>query len=189
MWGSDVFVFFSPFGVVCIFFSCLYIYIYISLFIFLLVISKFVFFVFPLLFFWCFVCHRGCVIFHDGCHLNIWIKMPPHKRLKWSLVPPTMKVIGEVMDEVISNALEKLMHVVTNEPSPNTVEDQVDASARMEEPIHVATNESTCSIIEDQISVSAQVKEPMHVATNELNPFTIKKEVQHIVVFLPPPND
>ncbi len=115
--------------------------------------------------------------------------MPPHKRLKRSLVPPTMKAIREVMDEVISNALEKLMHVVTNEPSPNMVEDQVGVSAPMEEPIHVATNKSTCSIIEDQISVNAQVKEPIHVVTNELDPFTIKEEVQHIVVFLLPPND
>lgn len=90
--------------------------------------------------------------------------MPPHKRLKWSPVPPAMKTIGEVMDEVISNALEELMHVVTNEPSPSMVEDQVGASAPMEELIHVATNVSTCSIIEDQISVSAQVKEPIHVA-------------------------
>ncbi len=80
------------------------------------------------------------------------------------LIPLTMKAIGEVMDEVISNALEELMHVVTNELSPSMVEDQVGASAPMEEPIHVATNESTCSIVEDQISASVQVKEPIHVA-------------------------
>lgn len=130
--------------------------------------------------------------------------MPPCKRLKWSLAPLAMKAIGEVMDEVISNALEELMHVVTNEPSPNMLEDQVGASAPMEEPIHVATNESIHIIVEDQIA-SVQVKEPihvarnglhvelmqepMHVATNELDPFIIKEEMQHIVVFLPPPND
>jgi len=116
-----------------------------------------------------------------------------------------MKAIGEIMDEVISNALEELMHVVTNEPSPNMLEDQVGASAPMEEPIHVATNESIHNIVQDQISASVQVKEPihvarnglpvelmqepMHVATNELDPFAIKEEVQHIVVFLLPPND
>ncbi len=119
--------------------------------------------------------------------------MPPRKRLKRSQAPPAMKAIGEVMDEVISNAFEELMHVVTNEPSPSMVEDQVGASAPMEELIHVATNELTHSIVEDQISASAQVKvpihvarnglplelvqEPMHVATNELDPFTIKEEV------------
>ncbi len=46
----------------------------------------------------------------------------------------------------------------------------------MKELIHVATNGSPLN----------PLKEPMHVVINESSPLTLEKQVQHIIVFVPP---
>jgi hypothetical protein len=63
------------------------------------------------------------------------------------------------------------------------VEDQVGASTLMEELIHVTTNKLAPNIVKDQVGANVLVKEPLHVAINESSLLTLKKQVQHIVVF------
>jgi hypothetical protein len=62
----------------------------------------------------------------------------------------------------------------------------VGASTLMEELIHVTTNKLALNIVKDWVSANVLMKEPIHVVINESGFLTLEKQVQHIVVFVPP---